>query len=71
MDRSGKKLVSVTCFTRGADGIGNIDAHYEGKMTKQEMLKRVENWWDCNGTHLDDYEGIQLRIMFDGETDDR
>ena len=63
---NGKRLVAITGFKRGGDA-SYIHSHLEEKMTKKEMLKRVEEWWDNYGTGLNDYDGIQ--VIFPVERD--
>ena len=50
---NGKRLVAITGFKRGGDA-SYIHSHLEEKMTKKEMLKQVEEWWDNYGTGLND-----------------
>ena len=62
---SGKKrLVSITTFKRGGEA-SFIQGHLEDRLTKKEMLEKVSEWWDNYGTHLDDYDGIQVLFPFD------
>ncbi len=59
-----KRLVSITTFKRGGEA-SFIQGHLEDRLTKKEMLKKVEEWWDNHGTGLDDYDGIQVLFQFD------
>lgn len=56
-----KKPVQITMFKRG----GDIQGHWEGRLTRKELLEKVGKWWDSNGTGLDDYDGIQVLIPFE------
>ena len=58
-----KKWVAVTMFKRG--GEASVSSHIEKNFTKDEVLKKVAEWWDNYGTHLDDYDGIQVLFPFD------
>ena len=60
-----KKQVSVTSFKRG--GEASVESNFKGQLTKKEVLKRVGEWWDNHGSHLDDYDGIQIVFQHEGE----
>ena len=63
--RAMKKQVSVTSFKRG--GEASVESNFKGDLTKREVLKKVGEWWDNHGSHLDDYDGIQIVIQRKGE----
>ena len=65
MGRSKTKNIVVVQFTRGGEGA--VQSRHKGMMTKKEVLKEVEKWWESNGTNLDDYDGIQIIALKDGE----
>ena len=60
-----RKRVAVTAFKKG--GEASVASHMEGDFTKKEVLKNVSEWWDNHGSHLDDYDGIQIVIQRKGE----
>ena len=53
-----KKWASVTMFRRG--GEASVASHIEKNFTKDEVLKKVSEWWDGYGTGFNDYDGIQI-----------
>lgn len=55
-----RKRVAVTAFKKG--GEASVSSHIEGEFTKNEVLKKVSEWWDNHGTGLDDYDGIQITV---------
>lgn len=63
---SDKRLVAITGFKRGGDA-SYIQSHLEDRMTKKEMLKKVDEWWDNYTTGLNDYDGIQVIFLFEPE----
>ena len=60
-----RKRVAVTAFKKGGEAA--VASHMEGDFTKKEVLKNVSEWWDNHGSHLDDYDGIQIVIQRKGE----
>ena len=65
MGRSKTKNIVVVQFKRGGEGA--VQSSHKGMLTKKEVLKEVEKWWESNGTNLDDYDGIQIIALKDGE----
>lgn len=55
-----RNRVAITKFKRG--GEESVSSHCEGNFTKNEVMKMVDEWWDCHGTGMNDYPGLQ--IMF-------
>ena len=57
------KRVAITMFKRG--GEASVASNCEGNFTKKEVLKKVSEWWDSQGTRFNDYDGIQVLFPFD------
>ena len=66
MGSSKTKNIVVVQFKRGGDA-AVMSRNLIPGCTKRELLKKVEKWWDSNGTNLDDYDGIQAMALKDGE----
>ena len=53
-----KKWAAITKFKRG--GEASVASHVEKSFTKDEVLKKVAEWWDSCGTGFNDYDGMQI-----------
>ena len=56
--------------TAAAEGDSTTETNVEGKMSKKQVLKNVSEWWDCHGTHFNDFDEIHIRFL-DQDSEDR
>lgn len=62
MSNTEKRSVCVLFRTKHGNDGSVTEASSESELTKADLMNLVSDWWDCYGTHLEDYQELHMKF---------